>query len=777
MTRGWRARLPDPRFAWRFAALAGIAIGLALSPALPAQARSSAVAAIAIAALGACALVAARPGREGAVPWLLLVVAVGTLGGAGVGCLRLDGSDAGALRARAGPVTLTGFVASTPSRSAGLVRVPVDTNAGRVLLQAREPVVDLQIGREVRASGSLRPAPGWEMSWLRRLGIAQVLSADRLRLTGGRRGGLDGGIDALRDRAAAALGRGTSPAAAALLRGFVLGEADRISAPTVSDFRRSGLAHLLAVSGENVILLALLAAPVLAAFGVPLRARMICLLALIGVYVLMTGASPSIERAGVMGAAGVVATLAGRPRSRWYAMALAAAVTLALSPRATEDPGWQLSFAAVLGIALLAAPLRDVLVGPGPGGGWRRALVEGAAVTVAATLATAPLIAADFGVASLTTLPANLLALPAVAPVMWLGMAISALGQLPGLPIEPLTALAGALAGYVAQIAHWLGSPEWAQVSTPPIGGFAALVLTAVIGGAAWGLIAVVGRRRGTRPRARAAVLAAAVALVGAGIAARPDDPPPPEPGPGLVVRVLDVGQGDAIILDPSPGRPILIDGGPHGDGIASTLERFGVTRLAAAVVTHDQSDHSGGVEDLLSELPIDHLVYGEPAPRLVAEARAAGIPPARVAEGSEIDSGQLRVEFFWPPPSLESPEQAREEDPNLRALVAVARWRRFSMLLTADAEAADVPVDPGPIDVLKVAHHGSEDTGLAGLLDRTAPELAVISVGADNPYGHPAPRTLATLGAHDVPVLRTDVDGTVEIDAGPRAWSVRLGG
>ena len=278
---------------------------------------------------------------------------------------------------------------------------------------------DLSIGREIMATGSLRPAPDWEREYLRRLGIAEVLAAHHIRVTGQQRGGIDGAVDAIRDRAAAALGRGTSPPAAALLRGFVLGEADEIDPATVTDFRRSGLAHLLAVSGENVLLLALLATPALALLAVPLRARLVALLCLIGVYVLVTGASPSIQRAGIMGAAGIVAALAGRPRSRWYAIGLAAAVTLAMNPRATGDPGWQLSFAAVVGIVLVAGPIRDVLLGSTPqreGARWRRALAEGAAVTIAATLATAPLIAADFGVASLTTLPANLLALPAVAP-------------------------------------------------------------------------------------------------------------------------------------------------------------------------------------------------------------------------------------------------------------------------------------------------------------------------------------------------------------------------
>jgi competence protein ComEC len=113
------------------------------------------------------------------------------------------------------------------------------------------------------------------------------------------------------------------------------------------------------------------------------------------------------------------------------------------------------------------------------------------------------------------------------------------------------------------------------------------------------------------------------------------------------------------------------------------------------------------------------------------------------------------------------------DEDPNLLCLVLVAQWRHFSMLLTGDAEAEAVPMDPGPIDVLKVAHHGSADAGLDELLDRSVPKLAVISVGAGNTYGHPTDSTLAELRSHDVPTMRTDTDGEIDIDADGSRWTV----
>ncbi|MBS1883918.1 MAG: hypothetical protein JSS97_13300 [Actinobacteria bacterium] len=235
---------------------------------------------------------------------------------------------------------------------------------------------------------------------------------------------------------------------------------------------------------------------------------------------------------------------------------------------------------------------------------------------------------------------------------------------------------------------------------------------------------------------------------------------------------MLDVGQGDAILLQPRRAPAILVDGGPPGDELVAKLHEEGIGSLGAAVVTHDQSDHAAGVAEALGRVPIDRLLYGRLDGELLAAARADGARPEQVATGTTLRSGSLRLEVLWPPPELLA-EDLPDTDPNLLALVIRARWHRFTMLLTADAEAESTPLDPGSIDVLKVAHHGSDDAGLGPLLDRIRPRLAVISVGAHNPYGHPTAGTLATLAGHGVPTLRTDLDGTVEIDVSRRSFSV----
>jgi competence protein ComEC len=625
----------------------------------------------------------------------------------------------------------------------------------------------------------------------------------------------------IRQRAEAGLGEGMPPREAALARGFVLGDDDELDQGAKEDFIRAGLSHLTAVSGENVTLLALLAMPILAMFGVPLRERLLWTIGLIAVYVPLAGSGPSIQRAGVMGAIGLLATLQGRRTSRLYALALAAVVTLAIEPSVAGNVGWQLSFAAVLGILLLASPIREWLLTRSRHSPWRRALAEGIAVTVAATLATAPLIAYVFEEISLTSLLANVLALPAVAPAMWLGMVSAALAQIPGIPLAPLNGIDALLLAYIAQVAAWCGRPTWAVLHVhiglaTMLATYAAMAASLVVAkaatrarrlaaaratnprgavdltGAAESAVDLTGAIGGKdrprtadggkgRPRRRGyaalrvwALVTGALLLAGLAWVAlrRHDSGQAPGPRPGLRIEVLDVGQGDAILLQPRSAPAVLVDGGPPGDELVAKLHDEGVDRLGAAVVTHDQSDHAAGIAEALGRVPIAQLVYGRLDREYLANARDASATPDQVAAGTTLRSGSLRLEVLWPPPDRLA-EAPPDTDPNLLALVIRARWHDFTMLLTADAEAESTPLEPGPIDVLKVAHHGSDDAGLGSLLERIRPRLAVISVGAHNPYGHPTPGTLATLAAHGVPTLRTDLDGTIEIDVRRRTFSV----
>jgi competence protein ComEC len=314
-------------------------------------------------------------------------------------------------------------------------------------------------GSMIDVRGRLRMLGPFERHYVRR-GAHAAMTLDAAVAAGTRRGGAMGFVDAVRIRAEQALGSGLPAPQAALLRGMTLGQDEALDERTRDEFRVSSLAHLLAASGQNVALLLALALPLLAWAGLDLRGRLLGALALIALYVPLAGAGPSIQRAGAMGAATTVAALAGRPASRWYALLLAAAATLIANPRASGDPGWQLSFAAVVAIALLAPGMRQALRArrvPEP-------VADATAMSLAATLGTAPLLALHFHQVSLVGVPANLLAAPAVAPITWLGMLAGVLGQLDPHLAAPLNALNAYLLAYVAWVAHIAASIPHASI-------------------------------------------------------------------------------------------------------------------------------------------------------------------------------------------------------------------------------------------------------------------------------------------------------------------------
>ena len=661
-----------------------------------------------------------------------------------------------------------------PSRRA-LAQVASGRGRGeRVLIRAagrvRWPAA--RVGEILRVRGRLERLGPWD-GYQRRRGAHAVLRADAVRDTGRRRGGFPGALDAIRARAEDGLAAGLDPAQSALLRGMVLGQDEQLSPAAREDFRLSGLAHLLAASGQNVTLLAVLALTVLTAAGVALRARLVAVLVLIAAYVPLAGGGASIQRAGVMGAAGVLAALAGRPASRWHAVLLAALVTLLINPRSSGDPGWQLSFAAVLAILALARPVADALSRPASDGdgartgglGLPRPMADAAAVTLAATLGTAPLIAFHFERLSVASIPANLLAAPAVAPIMWLGMLSAVAGQVAAAPAALLNALCVYPLGYVAWVAHATARLPGAAlpVRIPSVVPLAAVYAALALAVAA----AATPRLRAAAMRRAVPALAAAAAIAVVVLALRPG-PGRAGPPPGLRISFLAVGQGDATLLQHGV-HAILVDTGPPDGPVVSLLRRAGVGRLDALVITHDQADHDGAAPAVLRSLPVGALVDGGeglPSPlrrAALAAAARARVPRVVATAGRSIRAGPLRLEVLWPRSDALPPPPGA--DPNRTALVVVARDGPFDALLPADAESdVTAALDLPPVDVLKVAHHGSEDPGLPALLARLRPALAVIPVGP-NTYGHPTAQALAALRAEVPRVYRTDRDGTVRVD------------
>ncbi|MDO8213993.1 ComEC/Rec2 family competence protein [Conexibacter sp. CPCC 206217] len=470
----------------RHLVLGGLVAGLLAVP-LPPRA-------ILLLALAAAALA----GRSG----LALLAATAVLAGAIGGQLRLAALDRTQLppligRTVAADVTLLEQPRPVQYGSTVLVQLRalaseghyVDGAGERVMVRIREAIAwpAAATGAVVRVKGRLRALGPFEQHYARK-GAHAAITIDAAAPTGARRGGAWGLVDEIRGRAEHALSQGLQRPQAALLRGMVLGQDEALSERTRDEFRASGLSHILAASGQNVALLLALALPLLTVAGLGLRPRLSAALALIALYVPLAGGGPSIQRAGVMGAATTVAALAGRAASRWYALLLAAAATLALNPRASGDPGWQLSFVAVVAIALatpaLSARLRRRRVPV--------AVADAAAMSLAATLGTAPLLALHFEQLSLVSLPANMLAAAAIAPIMWLGMLAAALGQLAAPLALPLNLLNAFLLGFVGAVAHTAAAIPHANLRVGLPGPVALATVYAVLAG----LVVLVRRRR-----------------------------------------------------------------------------------------------------------------------------------------------------------------------------------------------------------------------------------------------------------------------------------------
>ncbi len=746
---------------------------------------------------------AAALGALGGRTRLGALAAAAVVAGALLASARLEALDAGRLAAMSGRTLAARAILLEPVRER-----PVGPAVARARLEAGpgagEQVV-LRVGAyahsgpwpgvgdEVRVFGRVEPLGRFD-AYQRRRNAHAALVAYRLWATGGRRGGIAGRLDAVRRRAERALTAGLAPREAALLRGMVLGEDERLPDDERTDFQRSGLAHILAVSGENVMLLIVLVLAACGVAGVPLRARLLVAAGAVAVYVPLAGGGPSIQRAGAMGLAGLAAAFAGRPARRWYALGLAAAATLILNPRTAGEPGWQLSFAAVAALLVGATPLRRALARRLPG-----AVADAAAITLAATIGTAPLMALYFDQVSLASLPANLLAAPAIAPIMWLGVLAAAAAQLAPALAAPFTALAAPLLVYVRWVAHTTAALPLAAVpggAAAPLGAGAAAIAAAAVwlrrrtaagsadaaevpeGGAAATAGRGVRRRRRSPRRAVLAGLAAVGAAAGGGVAAARAAGGAAGPARGeLVVSFLDVGQGDATLLQ-RDGTAVLVDTGPPDGPILTRLRQAGVKRLDALVLTHAQADHEGAAPAVLRAYATRLVIDGgagwrSPVQRALPSALAADGAREVVPEAPEtIRLGEIRLRILWPPP----PDGPLTGDPNERAVVARAEVGSFSLLLTADAESdVTAPLDLAPVTVLKVAHHGSADPGLPALLARLHPRIAAIEVGRHNTYGHPAPTTIAALRRVVPTVVRTDRDGTVRVHVlGGRMWVER---
>lgn len=559
------------------------------------------------------------------------------------------------------------------------------------------------------------------------------------------------GRGALRDRIAArssALFGSRAPLVAAL----VIGGQTNLDPAVRERYASAGLAHILSISGLHVGFFAAWLGLLLRLVGVPPRPRATVGIAAVFAYCWLLGFPAPATRAAVMFAVDGVARWRQRVVAPRGTVALSALVLLLVDPWSMHSVGAWLSVSAIAAVIWADRAVREPMV------------LRLVAPAVAATLVTAPITALTFGTVAPIGVLANLVAIP-LGAIAVPGVIIALL--LAGLA-APLGALMAAGSGLVLALLDLVAAAAAAvpggHVVTPP-GWPAALLWCAVLAGAWWLWDAprrrwvIVGRTAGALT-----ILAwGSLATLG-----------PRDRDGVLTVHFLDVGQGDAEALRTPAGHWVLIDGGPRtpqGDAgrrvVLPFLRRLGAGALALLVATHGDADHLGGLPAVLTALPPAVVLEpGEPLGRPLylefladVERDRATWHPARAGDRIALDGVTFEVL------SPDSVWAALPEDVNEHGVVLLVTYGNTRLLFQADA---GLPVEArlkgrvGHVDVLKVGHHGSRSATSDAWLDELAPQAAVISVGAHNTYGHPAPEVVARLLQHHITTLRTDQLGTI---------------
>jgi competence protein ComEC len=557
---------------------------------------------------------------------------------------------------------------------------------------------------------------------------------------------------------------------------LLLGRRETLDRELSDRFAKTGLVHLLAISGTHVALMG--AVFVLVGRMLRLsRSRVAWLtIVLITVYLAVIGAPPSALRSGIMLALALLSVVLQRPCASLPIVAAAALAILAVQPMAALDIGFQLSFAGVLGIILLHGAMMRRLPAGVKKRPAARGLAESLSLSVAAFVTTAPIVAHHFGQVAPVSILANLPAIPLTSLAL-IGVGAAAATEAVFPPLAHLLADGAGLA------LDLLNAVVDVAIRVP--GGHAAVARPQWWAWAAAGAVFLLALDAAGRMRDRVRWTVAGMSAAGAflllpmlGAAARA----------GVEIDFIDVGQGDAVALRTPAGRWILVDAGERDDGwdagerrVLPFLRARGARRIEALVLTHPHADHIGGAVAVMRALPVGRVIDpGMPmgTPVYLQTLRAAeerGIPwnAARQDRTMHIDGVELR--FLWPTADA----AAAPEDANDVSAVLLVRYGDFSALLTGDAPSSVEERlvarygDTLRADVLKAGHHGSRTASSAAFLDAVEPELAVVSAGVRNDYGHPHGEVLARLQVRGIGLARTDLDGTVriEVEPGGTAW------
>jgi competence protein ComEC len=556
----------------------------------------------------------------------------------------------------------------------------------------------------------------------------------------------------------------------AVLEALLLGEDGRLDEPTVENLQKTGLYHLFAISGGHIAIINLLLFSLFRLVRMSRRASSLALAVFLVFYTVLVEGSPSVLRATLMTLAFLGGKLLWKDVHVLNTIAASAFALLLANPSSLFDVGFQLTYAATLTIIVFMPPLVRRL----PRLPFK--ISELAGMSVAAALGAAPLIARSFNRVAFSSLLLNFPAIPLVGLIMGIGYAFLPLAAVfPSAAALPAAALR-LLVLFFSLISHSLDAFPFLsiRVPTPPAWVLCGYYLVL-------GLGLVRPRFRLQRPAVLVAFLAFSTLLVSS-----PFRPPSPE----LRVTMIDVGQGESILVE-FPGREImLIDGGglaasPFDVGervVSPVLWRKGITRIDYLVLTHPHPDHVDGLVALARNFRIGEFWEGPPAPDEGRYAELVRALPARVVRrrcgrGTRLAVGSVSIDVLHPrrPGDGAGPVPAGNEN----SLVIRMKMAGTSFLFMGDAgPETESALLGSALDlhsaVLKAGHHGSAASTSAGLLAAVRPRLVLISAGEGNTYGFPSPELLVRCGNAGAAVLRTDLDGAIEIRADGRRLAVR---
>ncbi|WP_292764125.1 ComEC/Rec2 family competence protein [Microbacterium sp. UBA3486] len=566
-----------------------------------------------------------------------------------------------------------------------------------------------------------------------------------------------------------------------LLPGLAVGDTRAVTAELNDDMRTSGLSHLTAVSGANCAIVVGAIFWLTALCGGGRRLRVVLSLVGLAGFVVLVTPEPSVIRAGVMAAVGMLSVLSGKPSAGAGMLSLCATIILVADPWLAATPGFALSVVASGALILLAPPLARGLAR-----GMPRPVALAVAVPLSAQLACGPIIALFAEQQSLVGIAANLIAGPAAPVATVIGLLACLAAPLPMLA-DLLTASAWLPAAWIATTATTTAQLPGAQVLVPP--GLGSALVVAVVSAA---IAIVLMRARAYQPGSRVeraaawgrrgAAVIVVVVLSLAGSRALLDGPLATATTPDAwAVAACDVGQGDAVLVR-SATQVALIDTGPEPQPLASCLRSLGVERIDLLVLTHFDLDHVGGAEAVRGR--VDVVMHGPIAEdadrRLLDDLVDGGARVHAASEGQQGMLGEAAWRVLWP-----LRQSAAFPDGNDASVVMefeggeVPRSIYLGDLSAVPQRMLQRTARMMPYAVVKVAHHGSADQD-PGLYEAMRPRVALFSVGADNDYGHPRSETLDLLAATGAHVLRTDDRGRILLglrDGELQVWTEKPAG